>query len=524
VSEAPAANAAPELLISAPAGTLRKLRDSAPSLLHPYAIPITYILAVTFAMGVSPYAVLRSIAIALVGVTILIAVFTVILRDVHRAAIAVLLVYLLSISVATTALFILAVPTVVLVVTLDRLPRRRITWARINGTISTIVSILLGMILIQSCVAGQMGRAISDLSQGGGVATQDATATLDPSKPDIYVIVLDAYARPDTLLTSFGLDDGSFLSELRGRGFDVAANSHSNYPVTAETLVTMLNMDYLDKIDQVKGIHTDDPSSDGSYRQAINDNAVFRTFRGYGYEIVSTGSGWEQLAIRQSDVYLDSGQLNTAESSMLQETGLISMVNLLAPDWAADQARGRMDGAFSEIQQVAETASSKPRLVISHVLAPHAPFVYGPNGEHLKVASSNIFQFDWLNGGHDQQTRDAYAGQVAYVNSKVLPVVDAIIRSSRRPSVVILMSDHGSRLNTAEGTTMMSPEADDNFFAALTPGHPGLFGDSPTPVNHFRRLLNTYLGTSLPILADRSYLAPWGKPLELTPLPEAPAP
>ena len=50
--------------------------------------------------------------------------------------------------------------------------------------------------------------------------------------PDVYVILLDGYARADVLANAFGYDDSPFLDGLRSDGFEVADASHSNYLVT----------------------------------------------------------------------------------------------------------------------------------------------------------------------------------------------------------------------------------------------------------------------------------------------------
>jgi hypothetical protein len=486
--------------------------------LYPLEFTVITIVSMSFTLGVSPHAVFRSLILALAVVTLLLLLLTALLRDAHRAAIAALLIFLLAVSVGTLLMFV-ALMGVVVAILLDRLPRRRIGWARISYWFSSFASILLVVILVQAFFAGQLGRAVADLSQGGGLPPASSADPIDPTKPDIYVIILDGYARPDTLQASFGFDDGPFLDQLRTRGFEVASDSHSNYPVTPLTLVTMLNMDYMDKIPEVADLHSGDPATNGELRHAVNYNKAFELFRGQGYQIVATGSGWEQLAIRQADVFLDGGQLNTFEFALLQVTGLSRLIQQIAPDWAADQARGRIDATFEELRQVAQTPSSQPRLVISHVLAPHPPIVYGPNGERLRIDFSNAFGLDQTGSGLSQQVRAAYAGQVAYVNSQVLPMVDALTSSSRRPAVVVLMSDHGARMDTPAGSNMMSPEAVNNFFATLTPGHADLFGDSPTPVNLFPHLMNAYLGTDLPIRPDRSFISTWDDPLNESPLP-----
>lgn len=505
----------------APAPTRRRtwLRDSLPGFLYPVEIPVAFIVSQSFVLGVSPHAIVRSLILVFVGVLLLLVLLTALLHDVHRAAIAMLLIYLLGISVAEPIGFAFSGPAIILVVWLDRRPVRRLSWARYSQALSAFASILLVIVLAQGYVGGKLGPAVADLNQGGGLPGPDSAGQIDPTKPDIYVIILDGYARPDTLRTFFGFDDGPFLDQLESRGFDLASDSHSNYSVTAETLVTMLDMDYLGQIAQVANLHSGDPAANGQYRQAINHNKVFDLMRGQGYQVVATGSGWEQLALRQADVYMDGGQLNSFEVALLRTSGLGFLIQQVAPDWLGDQTRDRIDGTFEELRQVAETPSSRPRLVISHTLAPHPPLVYGPDGEHLRIDFSNAINIE-----SDQETRAAYVGQVAYVNSHVLPVLDALTTSPRRPTVVILMSDHGSRLDTSAGSSVMSPEADRNFFATLTPGHRGLFGDSPTPVNLFPNLLNAYLGMNLPILPDHSFASSGDDPMNVTPLPDASSP
>jgi hypothetical protein len=510
----------------APALTQRRswFRASLPGFLYPLEITVAFIVGISFVLGVSPHAIFRSLIIAVVGVSMLMLLATAILRDVDRAAVVMLLLVFLYLSLGTVILFALFILVVLAVILLNHLPLGRGSWARFSRAASSFASILLVIILVQGYSTGKLGSAIADLGQGGGLPGPDFAAQIDPTKPDIYVIILDGYARPDTLRTSFGFDDGPFLDQLESRGFDLASNSHSNYSATAETLVTMLDMDYLGQIPQVANLRSGEPAGDGQYRQAINHNKVFDLMRAQGYQVVATGSGWEQLALRQADVYMDGGQLNTFEAAMLSISGLGHLIQQVAPDWAGDQIRGRIDGTFEELRQVAETPSSRPRLVISHVLAPHPPLVYGPDGEHLRIDASAPFAFDWTQVATAPQPRAAYVGQVAYLNRQVLPVVDALTSSTRRPTVVVLMSDHGSRMDTPAGSSVLSPEADRNFFATLTPGHRGLFGDSPTPVNLFPHLLNAYLGMNLPILPDHSFVSAWSDPLNVTPLPDASSP
>jgi len=63
--------------------------------------------------------------------------------------------------------------------------------------------------------------------------------SLSPGQPapDIYYIVLDAYARTDVLQQVYGIDNHAFLSNLQELGFQIVPCSRSNYN---ETILPLL--------------------------------------------------------------------------------------------------------------------------------------------------------------------------------------------------------------------------------------------------------------------------------------------
>ncbi len=60
------------------------------------------------------------------------------------------------------------------------------------------------------------------------------------SLPDVYYIVLDAYARGDTMQDFYGFDNELFLSQLEEIGFYVAECSQSNYAKTRLSIASTL--------------------------------------------------------------------------------------------------------------------------------------------------------------------------------------------------------------------------------------------------------------------------------------------
>lgn len=63
--------------------------------------------------------------------------------------------------------------------------------------------------------------------------------------PDIYFIILDEYARNDTLEEYWGYDNSRFTDHLEDKGFYVAYKARSNFTWTVYSLPTTLWMRYL---------------------------------------------------------------------------------------------------------------------------------------------------------------------------------------------------------------------------------------------------------------------------------------
>jgi len=72
--------------------------------------------------------------------------------------------------------------------------------------------------------------------------------SLPTHRPDIFYLVLDAYARDDVLRDVYAHDNSSFVDFLQTNGFYLAKRSRANYIPTFQSLASALNMDYLDPL------------------------------------------------------------------------------------------------------------------------------------------------------------------------------------------------------------------------------------------------------------------------------------
>ena len=80
-------------------------------------------------------------------------------------------------------------------------------------------------------------KSLAENSQN--IVVSDATM-----KPNIYFILLDGYGRGDQLQKVFGFNNAKFLNYLENKDFSILHQSHSGYPNTAFSIVSLLNMDY----------------------------------------------------------------------------------------------------------------------------------------------------------------------------------------------------------------------------------------------------------------------------------------
>ena len=78
--------------------------------------------------------------------------------------------------------------------------------------------------------------------------------TNSPATPDIYVILLDGYARADALRQVFGVDESASSASSQERGFGVSSRALTNYPNTVQVLMAMFNMRLLADIPELQPV------------------------------------------------------------------------------------------------------------------------------------------------------------------------------------------------------------------------------------------------------------------------------
>ena len=128
-------------------------------------------------------------------------------------------------------------------------------------------------------------------------------APKEQTLPDIYLIILDKYARDDVLAEQFDYDNSAFLAELEARGFYIARCSQSNYSYTGVAMSSELNLDYLQEMRP--DYFVPENSADRTLlSQMVRHSVVRESLEQLGYITVDISSH-EPIQIKDADVFID---------------------------------------------------------------------------------------------------------------------------------------------------------------------------------------------------------------------------
>lgn len=336
------------------------------------------------------------------------------------------------------------------------------------------------------------------------------------NRPDIYHIVLDGYSRADVLQELYDHDNGGFISSLEQRGFYVAHEARANYNQTYLSLASMFSLDYVPDVSGKAGDVLRSELRDTMMR----DNRVVELLRSKGYRFVNIASADDVTSHNKyADVELSGSSgldLGEFELQLVLKTPLHQFARSSYALFRAT-ARQRTLTQMRNLEVAADSARPAPAYVFAHVLCPHPPFVFAADGSDSGIDAPPTLEDGAGAAGGADGYRTGYRGQVKFLNSRVLAVVDAILArysEGGRP-VIIISSDHGGGLEYVLREPDSSPDwarwgRTGILQAVLAPDEVtrGLY-QTMTPVNTYRVVLDGLFDTKLGLLPDRSYWATW---------------
>jgi len=252
----------------------------------------------------------------------------------------------------------------------------------------------------------------------------------------------------------------------------------------------------------------------------LKHNYVFEFLKQYNYEIMAIVTGYSGTELRNADYYLSPGvTLNEFENALINYTPIPKFMRKFPLFNQFSIHRNTVKYIFDKLSDLPNTEA--PRFVFGHVVSPHPPFVFGPNGEELNYDR----KFGFHDGSHfmgvEGTTRfeyiKRYNGQVQYISGQIKELVNKILSQPGQKPIIIIQADHGpgSLLDWEHVEDTYTNERLSILNAYYLPnGDSAKIYDSITPVNSFRTIFNTYFGTEFEQLEDKSIYTKWSAPYE----------
>ncbi len=515
--------------------------------IHPYNIaiyPVIALLAVNLGEAYLKAAI-RPLLVSLMGAILLVLLLRLVIKDKSSAGI--LTTFFLALFYSYGHIYTILKPIelwgipigrhrylaflwlIILVIgswsIIKKLKGRRQVTAFLN--LATCIAMIFPLAQIVRFEARSYSIAVSQNVGDSIILDESIRLPQDQLPPDIYYIILDGYSRDDTLRQVFNYDNSPFLESLEDKGFFVAHCSQANYAQTELSLSASLNFNYLDQLGDTFFEGNDDRSA---LWPLILHSAVRRYLEDFGYSVVAFETGFNWTQMKDADQYL------TPAFRPLQEMGLVSglsgfetllirssaffiltdaaevLPGFLVPnlDQHVMTHRARVLFVLGRLEHL--PSSPGPKFVFVHIVSPHSPLVFAPDGELLDRSYwADIAPGEMI--ADQDRYNTGYIYQIQYLNSRMEDIVNTIIEDSATPPIIIIQGDHGSEKASHRNRMNIL-----NVYY-LPDGGEAMLYDSISPVNSFRVIFSYYFGADFPILDDISYYSTYADPYSLQVIP-----
>ena len=352
----------------------------------------------------------------------------------------------------------------------------------------------------------------------------------DSELRDIYYIILDGHSSPEVIKDVMGFTEiDEFTNFLEQKGFYIAKESRSNYPTTAMSLPSSLNMGFLERPDLPK-----------KYFQMTEDHLVKDFLKSHGYRYIHFGAEAFTFFNKYADENINIGFFSPYQEAILKNTIVtpiekyflgLNATTIVEKLGFLDARLMQWKRTLYQLDKLVEISKTEngPTFVFAHLLLPQGPYVFNADGSF--VSDEELAKRTRLENYHNQ---------VLYIDKAIADVVDAILKNSKTDPIIILQGDHGFAFGIlaarepellkeltfkpGQKEQIIIPNVNYSFpnlnAYHLPDGGDKLLYDSISPVNTFRLILNYYFKQNLEFLDDTSYIIDPHDPTQFIPVEE----
>jgi hypothetical protein len=254
------------------------------------------------------------------------------------------------------------------------------------------------------------------------------------SKPDIVLIVADAYIGLDGLDRYFGISEPAVRNQLADQGFIAPDVAYSPYVSTTAAIPAILDMAY--PMEAGPGITK--ATSRTLYERIGGKNRVVRALESNGYQITMIESGWSGSACGDN---IDT----CVPSPFLNESTFFALNKTWAGPWVlAEYGYSFTVGALNTMNWLQKnlgeiTHDSKPDLVVAHMEIPHPPFFLDSQCKLDTAPERSGVTLQWPGVDFDFR-KEAYIEQAACFDG----FIQGLAKGVSGDSIMLIAGDHGS--------------------------------------------------------------------------------
>mgnify|MGYP003956227849 FL=1 len=255
--------------------------------------------------------------------------------------------------------------------------------------------------------------------------------------------------------------------------------------------------------------------------QMINNNLVMKNLKSMGYQTYNFDSGWwgtRSLQIADVNVCSKNQNMDFHTLHALKQISILRAFDMFIKDPSSaifhQERRDRIHCQFSEITEI-KHETEKPVFVFMHVMAPHDPYVFGPNGEEVDYkytfGTTDVVHLD-----HNEE-KMAYLNQLTYLTKILKETIKNLQENSDRQPIIIVQSDTGPSIDFVDTTDDIRQAGRMSILNAYYfPNEKyDLLSDDITPVNSFRIVFDSHFQTNYDLVEDRVFFSTYEKPYTL---------
>jgi hypothetical protein len=261
--------------------------------------------------------------------------------------------------------------------------------------------------------------------EGPGIVSHAISGTVkfaeNKEKPNIYYIVMDAYASSEGLRRYYKYNNNDFDDSLSKYGFFISKDSRSHYYHTLACMASNLNLSLLTKVSNDNAFFF----ANTSYNELIKESLLVRRFVANGYSFVNYSPFDIEKKPRyySVDIFFPKPVM-----SMLSSPNFWVLKNLIRKKDAFIPLFPNLK-ILKRLEEEAGYNAKQPRFIYVHLMMPHPPYEFDESGKVSHVANN----------------KTAYLSQLKYLNTVILRTVSNIVAVEKENAIIILQGDHGSR-------------------------------------------------------------------------------